>query len=98
MVRTRRPVRTGRRARQRAQPVNDARHALREVAARCLYGVDVNPLSVELCKVSIWLEALEPGCPLAFLESHIQCGNSLLGCTPALLKKGLPNEAFKPLT
>ena len=83
---------------EREPAVTDVRHALREVAARCLYGVDVNPLSVELCKVSIWLEALEPGRPLAFLESHIQCGNSLLGCTPALLKKGLPDEAFKPLT
>ena len=86
-------LRTG----EREPPVDAVRHALREVAARCLYGVDVNPLSVELCKVSIWLEALEPGCPLAFLESHIQCGNSLLGCTPALLKKGLPDEAFKSL-
>ena len=87
-------LRTG----EREPPVEAVRHALREVAARCLYGVDVNPLSVELCKVSIWLEALEPGRPLAFLESHIQCGNSLLGCTPALLKKGLPDETFKPLT
>lgn len=87
-------LRTG----EREPPVQDVIHALREVAANCLYGVDVNPLSVELCKVSIWLEALEPGRPLAFLESHIQCGNSLLGCTPALLKQGLPDEAFKPLT
>jgi hypothetical protein len=87
-------LRTG----EREPPVQDVIHALREVAANCLYGVDVNPLSVELCKVSIWLEALEPGRPLAFLESHIQCGNSLLGCTPALLKNGLPDEAFKPLT
>ena len=87
-------LRTG----EREPPVDAVRHALREVAARCLYGVDMNPLAVELCKVSIWLEALEPGLPLAFLESHIQCGNSLLGCTPALLKRGLPDEAFKPLT
>ena len=87
-------LRTG----EREPPLDDVRHALREVAARCLYGVDKNPLSVELCKVSIWLEALDKGRPLAFLESHIQCGNSLLGCTPALLKKGLPDEAFKPLT
>jgi predicted ATPase len=87
-------LRTG----EREPPVQDVRHALREVAAHCLYGVDLNLLSVELCKVSIWLEAFESGRPLAFLESHIQCGNSLLGCMPALLKKGLPDEAFKPLT
>lgn len=87
-------LRTG----EREPPVQAVRHALREVAAHCLYGVDLNPLSVELCKVSIWLEAFEPGRPLAFLDGHIQCGNSLLGCTPALLKGGLPDEAFRALT
>lgn len=72
-------------------------HALRDVIGRCIYGVDVNPMSVELCKVSLWMEAMEPGKPLAFLEHHIKCGNSLLGTTPALLKKGIPDEAFKPI-
>jgi len=73
-------------------------HALRDVIGRCLYGVDVNPMAVELCKVSLWMEALEPGKPLSFLESHIQCGNSLLGTTPALLDAGIPDEAFGVLT
>ena len=41
------------------------RHALRDVVGRCLYGVDVNPMAVELCKVSLWMEALEPGRPLS---------------------------------
>ena len=36
-------------------------------------------MAVELCKVSLWLEALEPGKPLTFLDAHIKCGNSLLG-------------------
>lgn len=72
-------------------------HALRDVISHCIYGVDINPMSVELCKISLWMEALEPGKPLAFLDHHIQCGNSLLGCTPALLKKGIPNAAFSPL-
>ncbi|MCK4794576.1 MAG: N-6 DNA methylase [Desulfobacteraceae bacterium] len=72
-------------------------HALRDVIGRCIYGVDINPLAVELCKVSLWIEALEPGKPLTFLDHHIQCGNSLLGTTPALMKKGIPNEAFKPI-
>ena len=58
-------------------------HALRDVIGRCLYGVDVNPMAVELCKVSLWLEAIEPGKPLSFLDHQIQCGNSLLGTTPA---------------
>lgn len=73
------------------------RKALRDVVGRCLYGVDINPMAVELCKVNLWLEALEPGKPLSFLEHRIQCGNSLLGATPALLKKGIPDEAFEAL-
>ncbi|MGG6268522.1 Eco57I restriction-modification methylase domain-containing protein [Leptolyngbya sp. AN03gr2] len=68
--------------------------ALRDVIGRCIYGVDVNPMAVELCKVALWMESLEPGKPLSFLEHHIQCGNSLLGATPALLRKGIPDEAF----
>nr|WP_263429363.1 N-6 DNA methylase [Nannocystis pusilla] len=68
--------------------------ALREVVGRCLFGVDINPMAVELCKVSLWMEALDPGKPLSFLESHIQCGNALLGATPALLARGIPEDAF----
>src|SRR6185503_13073560 len=76
---------------------NAVRRALRDVVGRCLYGVDINPMAVELCKVNLWLEALEPDKPLSFLEHHIQCGNSLLGATPELLKNGIPDEAFEPL-
>jgi len=72
--------------------------ALRDVIGHCIYGVDINPMAVELCKVSLWMEAMEPGKPLTFLDHHIKCGNSLLGATPALLKKGIPDEAFKPIT
>ena len=73
------------------------RHALRDVVNRCLYGVDINPLSGELCKVSLWMLAMEPGKPLGFLDHHIQCGNSLLGVTPRLLNEGIPDDAFKPI-
>ena len=71
-------------------------HALRDVIGRCLYGVDINPMAAELCRVSLWLEALEPGKPLSFLDHHIRVGNSLLGATPDLIA-GLPDEAFKPI-
>lgn len=71
--------------------------ALREAVGRCIYGVDVNPMAVELCKVSLWLEAIEPGRPLSFLDSHIQCGNALIGATPALMARGIPDDAFKPI-
>ena len=70
--------------------------ALRDVIGRCLYGVDMNPMAAELCRVSLWLEALEPGKPLSFLDHHIRVGNSLLGTTPELIEAGLPDEAFKP--
>ena len=70
-------------------------HALRDVIGRCLYGVDVNPMAAELCRVSLWLEALEPGKPLSFLDHHIRVGDSLLGATPDLVEAGLPDEAFK---
>src|SRR5215813_6899301 len=80
------------------EPAPEAvRTALRDVIGRCIYGVDINPMAVELCKVSLWMEALEPGKPLSFLEHRIQCGNSLLGATPALLKNGIPDDAFKPI-
>jgi hypothetical protein len=72
-------------------------HALRDVIGHCLYGVDVNPMAAELCRVSLWLEAIEPGKPLSFLDHHIRIGNSLLGTTPALLAKGIPDEAFTPI-
>ncbi|MFD5653016.1 Eco57I restriction-modification methylase domain-containing protein [Streptomyces sp. NPDC127039] len=83
---------------QNPEPTIDAvRHALHEVVARCIYGVDLNPMAVELAKVSLWLEALEPGKPLGFLDAHVKHGNALIGATPALLAKGTPDDAFKPI-
>ncbi|MCX4659630.1 Eco57I restriction-modification methylase domain-containing protein [Streptomyces uncialis] len=77
------------------EPTVDAvRHALREVVARCIYGVDLNPMAVELAKVSLWLEAMEPGKALGFLDAHVRYGNALLGTTPSLLAGGVPDEAF----
>jgi hypothetical protein len=83
---------------QEEEPAPDAvRHALRDVIGRCVFGVDINAMAVELCQVALWMEALEPGKPLSFLKHHVQCGNSLLGATPALLAKGIPVEAFEPI-
>jgi hypothetical protein len=75
----------------------ERRAALRDIIGHCIYGVDINPMAVELCKVSLWMEAIEPGKPLSFLDAHIQCGNSLLGTTPSLLRAGIPDEAFNPI-
>lgn len=71
--------------------------ALREVIGRCIYGVDINPMAVELAKVSLWMEGLEPGKALGFLDAHIKCGNSLVGAYPALMAKGIPDEAWDPI-
>src|SRR5699024_4479639 len=60
-------------------PPEQVRLAMREVVAQCIYGVDVNPLAAELAKVSLWLEAIEAGRPLAFLGAHIKVGDALLG-------------------
>ena len=77
------------------EPPQDAyRQALRQVVSRCIYGVDINEMAVELCKTNLWLESLEPGKPLSFLDHHIKRGNSLLGVTPRLLAQGIPDKAF----
>lgn len=51
----------------------------RHVLKRCIYGVDLNPMAVELAKVSLWLDCFTLGAPLSFLDHHLRCGNSLLG-------------------
>jgi hypothetical protein len=75
----------------------ELRHALRDVIGRCVYGVDLNEMAVELCKVALWMEAIEPGRPLSFLDAHVQHGNALLGATPALIARGVPDEAWEVL-
>ena len=51
----------------------------RDVARRCIYGVDINPLAVDLAQVSLWLETLSSERPLSFLSAHLKTGNSLIG-------------------
>ena len=55
--------------------------ARRLVAERCLYGVDINPLAVELAKLSLWLVTLAKDKPFGFLDHNLKCGDSLLGIT-----------------
>ena len=81
------------------EPSPDAtRTALRDVISHCIYGIDLNPMAVELCKVSLWMESMEPGKPLGFLDHRIVRGNGLIGATPKLLEAGVPDDAFKALT
>lgn len=74
------------------------RHALREVIARCIYGVDRNPMAIELARTALWLEGFDEGRPLSFLDHHLQVGDALLGLTDLnVLEKGISKDAFKPL-
>ena len=74
------------------------RAALRDAIRHCIYGVDLNPLAVELCKVALWLEAHIPGRPLNFLDHHIKCGNAIVGfARREELGQGVPTQAFKTL-
>ena len=59
----------------------DDRHIVRRmVLKRCVYGVDKNPMAVELAKVALWLHTFTVGAPLSFLDHHLRCGDSLFGC------------------
>ena len=67
----------------------------RLVVERCIYGVDVNPLAVELAKLSLWLDTVAPGEPLSFLDHHLRCGNSLIGAWIDDLAE-MPHRRRKP--
>jgi hypothetical protein len=90
----------------------EIRRARRDVLAHCLYAVDYNPMAVELCKVSLWINAAVEDAPLNFLDHHIKFGNSLVGVPPlngtarasdspeadsAARFPNLPDEAFTPV-
>ena len=76
----------------------DFRHALRDVTRACIHGVDRNPMAVELTKVALWIETVEPGKPLGFLDANIRCGDSLLGVFDfKALAEGMPDATYKPL-
>lgn len=73
----------------------DYRKALREVIEHCIYGVDLNPLAVELARMALWLEGYCEGKPLSFLDSHLKCGNSLIGVFDLkILNDGIPSVAY----
>ncbi|OBQ44165.1 MAG: restriction endonuclease [Aphanizomenon flos-aquae WA102] len=88
-------VRTG-----ESQPAPEPlRQAVRDVIQNCIYGVDLNPLAVDLCKVALWIEGFATGKPLNFLDHRIKCGNSLVGVLDLdCLDAGIPDDAFKAVT
>lgn len=75
------------------------RAALRDVVTHCVYGVDKNAMAIELARIALWLEAIDPGRPLAFLDHHIVHGDALLGLIqPFFLANGIPDAAFSAVT
>ncbi|MEI2581759.1 Eco57I restriction-modification methylase domain-containing protein [Scytonema sp. PRP1] len=88
-------IRTG-----EAEPAAQSlRQGIRDVIQNCIYGVDLNPLAVDLCKVALWIEGFSRGFPLNFLDHRIKCGNSLVGVLDLdCLKEGIPDEAYKAVT
>lgn len=81
-----------------AEPERSMRQAMHDVVANCIYGVDLNPMAIELVRMNLWLEGYQPNKPLSFLDHHLICGNSLLGLMDmSLLQHGIPAEAYKAL-
>lgn len=66
---------------EKADPSLASDRAIREVIARCLYGADINPMAVEMCKLSLWLVSMDKTKPFSFVDDKIFVGNSLLGVT-----------------
>ncbi len=75
---------------------DEMRAALRrQVAQRCLFGVDSNPMAVQLAQLSLWLATLSAGRPLSFLDHHLVCGDSLIGAAPADVMCRPPGRATR---
>ena len=69
--------------------------ALKDVLTQCIYGVDINPMTVELCKMVLWIELGDSNQSLSLFNDTIRCGNALLGATPALIENGIQTEYFE---
>jgi hypothetical protein len=75
----------------------DYRTALRRVLTECVCGVDLNPTAVEICRLGLWLEAADARLPLGVFDEHVRHGHALLGATPALLARRVPDAAWRAL-
>lgn len=67
----------------------------RTVMKRCIYGVDLNEMAVELAKLSLWLDSFTLGAPLSFLDHHLKCGNSLIGSNLEALRNATEKKLFR---
>jgi hypothetical protein len=72
------------------------RAALRKVVAKCIFGVDRNPMALELARMALWLEAMTTNAPLTFVDHHLLCGDALIGLVDlAVLNDGVASEAYE---
>lgn len=78
-----------------AKRLTDVNLLKRQVLKRCIYGVDLNPMAVELAKVSLWLDCFTLGAPLSFLDHHLRCGNSLIGVTVKEVKEAVEGKGIE---
>ncbi len=62
-----------------AQQINNAQLLRRQIARRCIYGLDINPLAVELARLAVWIHTFVPGLPMSTLSHGLVLGNSLTG-------------------
>lgn len=75
----------------------DDKHLLkRMVIKRCVYGVDLNPMAVELAKLALWLDSFTIGAPLSFLDHHLRHGNSVTGTRAEIVQRELGVATTKP--
>ncbi|MEI6778786.1 MAG: Eco57I restriction-modification methylase domain-containing protein [Chloroflexales bacterium] len=72
---------------------SDLAYWKRRVAQNCIYGVDLNPLAVDLSKLSLWLSTAAKDKPLSFLDHHLRCGNAVVGARITDSEGGLPAHA-----
>jgi hypothetical protein len=78
---------------------DDYRHALRQVTTHCIYGVDRNPMAIELARTALWLEAYTPDAPLGFVDHHLVVGDALLGLLDFnALTQGMPDKLYAALS
>lgn len=71
------------------------RKVMHKVISRCIYGVDINPMAVELARIGLWLEGYAENQPLSFIDHHLKIGDSLLGVMDLdVLKLGIPADAY----
>lgn len=87
------------RAPEGAVKPKDYRQALHDVIRNCIFGVDRNPMALDLARTALWIEGFAEDEPLSFLDHHLQCGDALLGLMDLkALELGIPKDAFKPLS